>query len=152
MYEQFSSGSCSIEALLPTQINRAHWTADQGASKPESAPPRGEVWELDSSRAQSRLRDIVSTVELVDTACILIVEYLSNHLEPVYHLVFYFAPLALPVDCLDFSCLGIWVTSLEGPWPVLVGGLCLVCSLGTADGRHWRLANFFLSVPCKVLL
>ena len=40
-----------------------------GASKSGSAPPRGGAWDSDSLRAQSQRRDVMSTVEMINTAC-----------------------------------------------------------------------------------
>ncbi len=40
-----------------------------GASKSDSAPPRGEAWEPDSLRAQSQRRDVMTMVEMMNITC-----------------------------------------------------------------------------------
>ena len=39
------------------------------ASKSDSATPRDETWDADSLRTQSQRKDVMWTVEMINTAC-----------------------------------------------------------------------------------
>jgi hypothetical protein len=63
----------------------------------------------------------------------------------VCDLTIYIAIVTIPVYGLDLSCLKLWMTHLEGFWPVLAWGLnhnvCCGASTCDAERKRWEMLN-----------